>query len=434
VVVTTSRKQAAGWIGARVALAASAAVLVVAAPGCGSGGGGGGGGSASGTVGGGGADGGAAGVRPAPAIGIFDTSKVHDVALTMSADDWTSIIADSEGDTERHATVVFDGVTIDDVGVHPSGESSRFPGNPKMSVRLKFDAFAGGKFGGISELKLKGQWDDGSMMRDGLAKFVYRATVPTGAEAYCRLVVNGDLRGLYGVLEMWDAESIKTRFSDPAGPLYRIRGVPGMDPYKYLGDAATAYMPLPWEAHINKPAVGDEVIGAALGVLANTPEMIGTVMDVDTLLGYLAASTLVQSVDYMVGDSGVQDHYQYYDTASKTFFSLPWDPDKTFGYGNATPDRWIYEGFSNVVPAAIIHNSADLRARFQAKIATVMAAAPVAAVQAEADRVYQQIAATAHEDPVKRFDNGTFDWNLGFLKDFVAQRYANVQQQLGGGP
>jgi hypothetical protein len=58
-----------------------------------------------------------------------------------------------------------------------------------------------------------------------------------------------------------------------------------------------------------------------------------------------------------------------------------------------------------------------------AKIQAVGAAAPAAAVQAEADRIHQLIQDVAHEDPVKRFDNGTFDWTLGALKDFIARRY-----------
>ena len=81
--------------------------------------------------------------RPAPAFPIFDTGRMHKVALTMSPDDWQSILDDSRGDEERHATLTYDGVVIEDVGVHPSGETSRFAGNPKMSVRIKFDAFAG---------------------------------------------------------------------------------------------------------------------------------------------------------------------------------------------------------------------------------------------------------------------------------------------------
>jgi spore coat protein CotH len=408
-------------------------VLAALAAGCGSGGNHGG---AAGTPGGGsGGDTGAVNTdRPAPAFPIFDTSRVHDVSLTMSADDWQSILDDSRGDEDRHATLTYDGVVLDEVGVRPSGETSRFPGNPKMSVRIGFDSFKKGKFGGLDEMKLKGQWDDPSMMRDGLAKFVYRSVVPTGAEAYARLVVNGDLRGLYCVLEMWNAESVKEHFSDPVGPLYRIRGAaPPADPYAFIGTDPNLYMPLPWEGHINHPSRGDDVIGAFLGTLANTPSMIESVIDMETLLSFLAASTLVQNVDGMVGDSGVQDHYQYFDTPTGKFFTLPWDPDKTFSAHNETPDRSIYIHFSKTVPTVIIRDTPTLRSRYRDKLTSTMQAAPVAAVQAEADRIYQQIVDVAHEDPVKRFDNGTFDWNYGDIKDFIAQRWANVQAQVATG-
>jgi hypothetical protein len=412
------------------------AVLVVGLAACGSNSTAPGGDAAPGGAGTGGAtDGSTAGGRPAPAFPIFDDTRLHQVTLTMSPEDWQSILDDSRGDEDRHATISYDGVVLEEVGVRPSGETSRFPGNPKMSVRIGFDAFAGhGAFGGVKELKLKGQWDDSSMMRDGLAKFVYRSTVPTGQEAYGRLVVNGELRGLYAVLEMWDTESIKGRYSEPLGPLYRIRGgAPPLDPYKYISADAAAYMPLPWEPHIKHATRGDDVIGAFLGSLANTPAMIETVIDMDTLLGYLAASTLIQSADGMVGDSGVQDHYQYFDAASGKFFTLPWDPDKTFGAHGETPDRGIYLHFSKTVPTVIVRDTPDLRSRYRAKISAVIAAAPLSAVQAEADRIYQQIKDAAHEDPVKRFDNATFDWSLGYLKDFAAQRYAHVEAQVATG-
>jgi hypothetical protein len=155
-------------------------------------------------------------------------------------------------------------------------------------------------------------------------------------------------------------------------------------------------------------------------------------MDTETLLGYLAASTLIQNVDGMVGDSGVQDHCQYFDPASGKFFTLPWDPDKTFAAHGETPDRGIYLHFSKTVPTVIVRDG-PLRSRYRDKITVVIAAAPVAAVQAEADRIYQLIKDVAHEDPVKRYDSATFDWSLGSIKDFVAQRYANVAGQVATG-
>jgi hypothetical protein len=38
------------------------------------------------------------GVRPMPAGDIFDDTHVHEISLTMSADDWQSIIDDTRAD------------------------------------------------------------------------------------------------------------------------------------------------------------------------------------------------------------------------------------------------------------------------------------------------------------------------------------------------
>src|SRR5204862_6225080 len=131
----------------------------------------------------------------------------------------------------------YDGVVIDDVGVHPSGESSRIPGNQKQSFRVKFDAFGHGKFAGLGEINIKGEYDDHSMLRERLAYFVFRHMLPTPQAAHVRLTVNGALRGLYTIREVWDDDSIKEHFTAPAGPLYRVRGLhlAGADPYLYMG-------------------------------------------------------------------------------------------------------------------------------------------------------------------------------------------------------
>src|SRR6185436_8074310 len=117
--------------------------------------------------------------RPAPAAPLFDPGRLHEVSLMMSPEDWQSILDDSRGDEWRHATATYDGVVVDDVGVRPAGESSRFAGNPKMSIRIKFDAFAGQeKFGGYQDVNVKGEYDDPSLMRERLALFVFGAVMP----------------------------------------------------------------------------------------------------------------------------------------------------------------------------------------------------------------------------------------------------------------
>jgi spore coat protein CotH len=168
----------------------------------------------------------------------------------MSPEDWQSILDDSRGDEWRHATATYDGVVVDDVGVRPAGESSRFAGNPKMSIRIKFDAFAGQeKFGGYQDVNVKGEYDDPSLMRERLALFVFGAVMPAPKAAHTTLTVNGDSRGLYTLREDWDTTSLAEHFSEPFGPLYRLRPeLPTMDPYAYVGDDPPATCRCPGNA------------------------------------------------------------------------------------------------------------------------------------------------------------------------------------------
>jgi spore coat protein CotH len=371
--------------------------------------------------------------RPDPAMPIFDEGHIHQIELQMTPDDWTSIINDTEGDTWRHATLTYDGVVIPDVGVHPSGESSRFAGNQKMAIRIKFDAFSGrGKFGGIKEINVKGEYDDTSMMRERLAQYVFRQVMPTPEVVHGRMVVNGDLRGLFSVRESWDDDAIKTRFTPPVGPLYRLRPGEKIDPYVYLGDNPGLYVPLPWEPHIDKPSRGDDVIGSFLSVLNATPAQADQVADMNDLVTYLACSAVTMITDGFVGDTGVADHFQYFDPQSGRFFILSWDTDNTWSSQGEKPDRSIFKSFGTNKLSTAVRDVAAFHAQYVAKIAEVMKKVPAAQVQAQADTIYNLIRDTAHEDPIKSFSNATFDWSVGYVKDFVPQRYGYLQTQVGG--
>lgn len=412
------------------------------APGAGTGGGaepGGGTGGMVGNVGGsmGGAmpSSGTGGMVASPHVEIFDEARVHDIQLTMSPQDWQSIIDDSRGDEWRHASFSYDGVTIDNIGVRPSGESSRFAGNVKMSVKLKFDAFTGtGKFGGLEELKLSGMWDDPSFIRDRLAYFVYRAFMPAPREVHGKLMVNGQPRGVYAVEEVWDDEAIKRHFPAPNGPLYRIRGEPGMDPYLFRGPEPALYVPIPWDAKGNRPMVDHTVIGAYLKVLGEAPASLEQVVDMEHLMAFFAVSAVVTNIDGFNGNFQVEDHFQYYNPATGKFSILPWDPDNTFGSINDPADRSIYARFSKSLLTTAIRDTPAFRARYKAKLAEVMGKISIATLHAEADRIYQQIKPAVYEDPLKLSTSGHFDFSLQYIKEFSTSRYANIQEQVTHGP
>jgi spore coat protein CotH len=391
---------------------------------------GGGGGGTSSPDGGG--VGGKVDHRPDPAVGLYDEGRVHELALTMSPEDWQSIIDDSRGDEWRHASITYDGVMVDEVGVRPAGESSRFPGNQKMSLRIKFDAFDGkGKFGGYGDVNVKGEYDDGSMMRERLAFFVFSAFMPTPKAAHATLTVNGDARGLFTLREDWDEDAISEHFSQPVGPLYRLRpALPTIDPYAYVNDDPMSYVPLPWERHIKKTAAGDEVVAPFLKALPD-PSTLEQYVDVNDLLAYIAAAEIVMTTDGLIGSTGAADHFQYYDPQSKKFFVLPWDPDNTFGSQGEMPTKSIYSKLGRNALTIVVRDRTDLRDAYVAKLREAINTLPLDMVQAKSDAIYNQIKDAAHADTIKMFPNDTFDWNVTNINDFIAQRYANLHMQLG---
>ena len=369
--------------------------------------------------------------RPTPAMPLFDENTLHQVSLEMSPEDWDSILNDTRGDEWRHAKLTYDGVVVQEVGVRPSGESSRFPGNQKMSMRIKFDAFDGqGSFAGYDMINIKGEYDDSSMMRERLALFVFAALMPAPQSAHAQVTVNGGSRGVFTLREVWDKTSIKAHFSEPLGPLYRVRPPLGVDPYAYVDDNPATYVPMPWEPHINKAERGDEVVPPFVKGIQD-PFALETYVNVDDLIDYCVASTITMTTDGLVGSSGASDHFEYFDPQTNVFNVLPWDPDNTFGSQGETPEKLIYSKMGRNKLTMAVRDRSELRVRYEAKIAEAMASIPIATLQAKADAMYAQIKDAAHADTIKMFDNGTFDWAVGNIKDFAAARYANLHTQIG---
>lgn len=369
------------------------------------------------------------------AVAFFDDSRVHDVRLAMDPADWQSIVDDSRGDDWRTAAFAIDGVVITNVGVRPAGESSRVPGNPKMSMRVQFDAFRDGlKVGGVDSVKLSGSWDDPFVVRDRLAYWYFRQLMPAPREVAAALTVNGASNGAFEIEEIWDRNAVKAYFEKPYGALYRLRGTIGADPFAYAGPDAATYVPAPWDPVGSHPEDDHLEIPRALAVLGADPpptaEALDAVMNVDDLLNYFASNALLANTDGFTGDLEIDDFFEYFDPASGQLYLLPWDPDNTFGSINDPPDRDIFQNFGKSVLTRLIRDSADMRARFFAKLEAWMAQVPLEAIDAEIDAVYAQVRPSVAADTLKQYPTEHFDWSLGYVKDFIAARYASVMAQL----
>jgi len=360
---------------------------------------------------------------------IFDDSRVHDVRLFLSAEDWQSILDDSSGDEPRRATVSVDGVVIANAGIRPSGESSRVPGNRKISLRVDLDAFdSTKKLGGFDSIKLTGSWDDPFLIRDQLAYWYYRQVMPAPREVSTQLWVNGQSRGAYQIEEIWSKESLKGRFADAKGTLYRIRGVGGVDPYGYLGMEPALYIPLPWDAKGKHLPEAHMVIGKALRIVHEEPARLNEALDVDNMLTYFAASAILSNTDGFGSEFEIDDVYEYYDPTTGRLFMLPWDPDNTFGSLNELPTRDIFANFDRSVLTRFLKTT--LRDRYYSKLDEVMRKIPIEIFHAQIERAAGQIRPIAQADTLKMYPTEHFEWSVAYIKDFIAARYVSVGQQI----
>jgi hypothetical protein len=61
---------------------------------------------------------------------VFDENVVTTYEISIDPADWDAMVADPESDTWRRMTMTWEGETLNDVAVHPSGQHSACPGIP----------------------------------------------------------------------------------------------------------------------------------------------------------------------------------------------------------------------------------------------------------------------------------------------------------------
>ncbi|MBI4563296.1 MAG: CotH kinase family protein [Planctomycetes bacterium] len=382
---------------------------------------------------GGGRGGGGGGLNhPNPVQGssseLFDERELHEIHLTMSQQDWDSIIQDNNGDTYRQATFRWKDYSLDGVGVRPSGEWSRYSGNRKQSLRVQFDQFADQqRFLGLRTLKLDGMINDPSFMRDRISYGVYRQHLVAPRAAHGRLYVNGEYRGVYLIEERVDGHMMRNRFDGEVGNLYRILSSQ-IEPYAWQGTDVAMYVPFPWAPRTHEQTGEHSAVPAFVQAIQAGVAELERICDVDALLALLAVEVAITNTDAMAGNFGPNNHYQYYRFETGKFLVIPWDADGTWW---DVPDRPIFTNFQQSRLTALVENDAQLRARLLTKIGEVIESSTHPdTIHARVETVYAQIREAVEADPNKQFTMQEFEWSRDLIKSFATDRYAFLQARL----
>lgn len=373
--------------------------------------------------------------------GPFDPNTVSTVELVLDPADWDALVADPRADATRRAALRWEGQTWPDVGVQPSGQNSRLPGNPKPSLVLNFEEFIPGRrFHGLPSLKLNWLLDDPAMMRQGLVFGLHRARgLPAPREGYARLFVNGAYKGLYGVTERINREFVRARFGPGVHQLYK-KTATGED-FVWHGPDPSLYVPRMFEPAIDTLPPGAEDVRDLFDALHHKSyEELARIFDVEAFLEFIAIEVLTCEDDgYRSGPDALgnlwsSNFYLYKSPWNGRFRLIPWDRGESYWRPIDEPLTFTFE--RRVLTRRIILERPENLERFRRILGELIAGPSAPDVMAgRVEHLRDLIDDYVPQEPPNPHrlwsDPRQWTWEVdGLKRNFILGRIEHVRRQL----
>lgn len=157
--------------------------------------------------------------------GLFDTSTVHTLEITI--DDWEGFLEDCTEEEYEMCSVTIDGETVEGVGIRAKGNTSMTSvesyGNDRYSFKLEFDHYQDGiNYQGLDKLNLNNIIQDNTYMKDYITYQMMDAFgVDSPLCSYIYLTVNGEDWGLYLAVEGVEESFLERNYGAGSGALYK---------------------------------------------------------------------------------------------------------------------------------------------------------------------------------------------------------------------
>ncbi len=274
---------------------------------------------------------------------LFDPYQVHTLEIEFFNPDYDQILQDRweiDDKTYELATVIFNGDTLDSVGVRYKGNSTfyfaQLIGSPKFPLNIDFDLiYEGQDLLGYNKVKLSNSIFDATFVRESIGYLTEGYYLPTSEVGYMNVFINGTLIGLYVSVESVNKPFLTKHFDNNEGaffkcePQFHFGEVYDTWPdLRWYGDDSTAYdYQMSYEL---KSESGWADLLDLIYTLNFEIDSIETILNVDRALWFFAASQVMPDLDAYNGFY-IHNYYLYRNTTSGQFEVIPWDKDHTFG-------------------------------------------------------------------------------------------------------
>lgn len=282
-------------------------------------------------------------VNPPPSSGldwVFDEERVRTYELELGEAEWAELQARALEEQYVAANLSVDGEFVGPVGLRFKGNAGTLsrcarPGAlicPKVSMKIKFDEVdPGQRWQGLKRLNFNSALSDPTYLHERLGYHLFHEMgVPTPRAGHARLIVNGDDRGLYSLVEGIDGRFTDDRFEKGDGNLYKELW-PTTSTARTLSERLETNEEAPYPH-----AMLDFKAALAAATSEGLPDVVARYMDVDQLLAYVVVDRAIANWDgvtafYCFGNGCRNHNYYFYQHEAEARFSLiPWDLDNTF--------------------------------------------------------------------------------------------------------
>lgn len=262
---------------------------------------------------------------------LFDEARLPEFYLTITADARNSLAREPYEYVE--AMLEFEGQTYGPIGLRTKGENSWRPFSQKSSLKFDFNRYEGGpdRFYGLKGLTFQAMNEDYSMMHERVAYRIYRELgVPAVRAHHAIIYVNGELYGLFTMLDTVDDLLLERVMADPTGNMWEQHDGEFADDYINLPSTSR-----PDEGFFHEEGVDDR---AKLQALADALEgadpyaAAGEHLSWEGFLRYWAGSALTRNFDAYPSRYAGDDCHVYHDPTLDKLTYLPHGVDETFYY------------------------------------------------------------------------------------------------------
>jgi len=369
---------------------------------------------------------------------LFDQLAVHDLRLTMKAEDWATLQAHYLEDTYYRADMQWRGQVVPIVGVRSRGSGSRNPYKP--GLKIDFARYLDQKFVGLKSVVLANAIQDPAMLKQRASMLMFaRMGMPAPRVTHVRVFVNDAYLGLYMLIEPIDKTFLASAFvadqngkKENDGYLYEYAWKDAYE-WDYLGSDLQIYADL-FEPKTRETDAPSLLYGQLDDFFRTFNEVrdsdfeaaVGEFLDLGTFVRYLAVENFIAERDGFLGYWGPNNFYMYRFQGRKLMQVIPWDKDLAFW----APDYDIFQGVEdNVLARRALAIPALRRTYLETLIAcAAVAMAPVSPdspagwLEAEVDKETAQIHASGVEDTQKPYTNERFDDELQKVLAFARTR------------